>query len=209
MNKKKKKYTSRKAYTVIFIVMLILVSIAYASLAQGFGIVTRFDKTDDVIKEEEVKKEEDIFVPKITGVKIRTDINWKIEFENIVEEKDSVVPIRPATIRESKTEIDYSIMLKEPGEYYSFTVDIVNKGTKNARIYDVIKDGITKRQEKFLDYTVTYIDGSKLKINDTLLVGERKTINIVVCFKEDVTAEDLPSTDQELNLTYKIIYVEK
>lgn len=79
----------------------------------------------------------------------------------------------------------------------------------DAKIYNIIEKGITSIQEKFLDYQITYVDGTEISIDDTLLAKQTKTINVLIKFKEDLNATDLPSIEQDLNLSYRIIYIEK
>ena len=54
------------------------------------------------------------------------------------------------------TEITYSINLELPGEYYDFTVDVVNKGTMDAKVSEVNNNQLTEEQQKYLSYQVTY-----------------------------------------------------
>ena len=58
-------------------------------------------------------------------------------------------------------------------------------------------------------FSVTYADGTPINANDPLLKGEKKKIRVRVRFKkEELQAEDLPDTQQVLNLKYKITYIE-
>jgi len=135
--------------------------------------------------------------------------NWKIIFENIVEKTGSVEPVSAPSIDTLKTSITYSVMLTKPNEYYSFDVDISNKGNMDAKIYDTVNTELTDMQKRYLEYTVKYKDGNEISENDLLLQGETKTITVLLKFKDVSSASDLPPVDELLTLTYKIIYVEK
>lgn len=174
---------ARTLYVTFAIVALILVSIAYAALAINLGI-------------------------EVNTFKEITDLNWNIEFANIKVREGSVAPIQAATINESKTGITYSVNLKKPGDYYAFIVDIQNTGSVDAKIEDIINQGITYSQQSYLDYIVKYQDSFTPKKGDVLKAGESRTLSIEVFFKEDLNASDLPSSYQDLNLSYQIIYVE-
>ena len=200
--------------------MLILISIAYASLAISLGIKVNNETTKPVIDEVTSNKSNKSNTPSrvnkksnkpptIPEVVPRKDLNWKIEFQNIIVQEGSVEPIKNATIDETKTGITYEVLLTQPGDYYAFQADIVNSGTVDAKIYNIIEKGITSIQEKFLDYKITYIDGTEISIDDTLLAKQTKKINVLIKFKEDLNAIDLPSTEQDLNLSYRIVYIEK
>lgn len=180
---------SRPVYFTIFIVVLILVSIAYATLAVNLGIK--------------------VMGVDVTGVKPIETVNWKIEFDNIRVIDGSINPIMGATIDETKTGIDYSVQLRTPGEFYSFKVDIVNSGSKDAKIYEIVDNGITSSQRNFLEYSVRYSDGSIPKVDDTLTAGETKTLLVTIRFKENLEISDLPSSAQNINCSYRMVYVEK
>lgn len=191
MDKVKSKETERKEnnaarpiYFIVFIAMIILLSIAYASLAVNLGV-------------------------KINGIKEVESLNWDIRFNNLRIMDGSVAPINAAKIDKTETKITYEVSLTGPGDYYSFKADIVNRGSIDAKISEIINQGITDRQKRYLEYSVLYEDGKSINVNDTLLAGETKTVTVLVRFLEDLNAEDLPSTAQTLDLSYQIIYVEK
>ncbi len=136
--------------------------------------------------------------------------NWRIIFENIQLNSGSVEGANEPTIDSYKTSITYEAQLSAPGEYYSFDVDIVNKGNIDAKIYSIIEQGLTDTQKRYLEYKVTYKNGTTISKNDTLLAGERKKITVYLKFKdEDITKEDLPTSGDLIKLKYQIVYVEK
>ena len=134
---------------------------------------------------------------------------WKIIFDNIVVGEGSVEPISYPTIDGKKTSVSYEVSLAVPGEYFTFNVDMVNKGEIDAKIYDIIEQGLTSRQKQYLDYTIKYQNGNTIARGDSLLAGQRKTVTVWLKFKDDIEKEDLPDTDQTLSLKYQVLYVEK
>ncbi len=174
----------RPIYFIVFIVMLIVLTMAYASLAVNLGI-------------------------KVNGAKKVEALNWNIQFENIQKDEDSVTAIKEAEIDESKTGIEYEIALNTLGDFYSFSVDIANTGTMDAKIYDIIEKTITDEQRNYIEYYVRYTNGDEIKKDDTLDAGEKKNVTIMVRFREDLEKEDLPVNSTDLDLSYKIVYIEK
>lgn len=174
----------RPVYFIVFIVSLLLLTIAYASLAVNFGI-------------------------KVNGAKKVEALNWNIQFENLNVIDGSVKAIKDAEIDESKTGIEYEIALNTLGEFYSFTTDIVNTGTIDAKIYDIIEKTITEEQRKYIDYYIKYTNGEEIKKEDTLDASEKKNITVMVKFKNDLEKKDLPKERTTLDLAYKIVYIEK
>ena len=133
---------------------------------------------------------------------------WDVHFENLVKNEGSVVATTDAAIDSTKTVIDYAINLTEPGDFYEFTVDIVNSGSINAMISEVLKEGLSTDQEKYIDYSVKYSDGEEVFEKDALKSGTTKNIIVSVKYKEDVNAEDLPSAEETLNLKFSITYIQ-
>lgn len=221
---------NRIIYTFFLIVVLVLISIIYASLAINIGVKINKEKAltpeKDTVPNPEtnVKPNDPPYVPTKRDIPTPTpaptpepdvpviipdDMNWRIIFDNIIVKVGSVKAITDAHILSSKTEIGYEIVLKEPGEYYSFSVDIRNEGNIDAKIYESIKSGINDVQSKYLIYEVTYDDGTPVKIDDVLEKESSRKINVLVKFKDEVNQNDLPKQNQYLDLIYKVTFIEK
>ena len=134
--------------------------------------------------------------------------SWDIHFENLVKTEGSVEATTEASIDTTKTIINYTINLLEPGDFYEFTVDIVNSGSIDAKISEVLKEGLTTDQEKYIDYIATYTDGTSLQEDDVLYAGEKENIIVSVKYKQDIEPSDLPKEDVTLSLVFQVIYVQ-
>lgn len=145
----------------------------------------------------------------ITGKGTLSKNSWDIHFENlvIVDNGASVVTTAP-TIDSTKTKVSFNITLSKPGDAYEFTVDAVNKGTIDAMLSGFSATSLTTNQQKYLTYTVTYSDGATISTKDYLKKGTSETIRVRVRFKDDLTATDLPSSAETLNLTATFVYVQ-
>ena len=185
------KYNKRRLRTIILIVVLLLgMSIGYSY------INTSIDEKGTFY------------------VKSNT---WDIEWQNIKIKPGSIegnqVPIE-AHILGDTTKVEYSVILKNPGEYYEFTVDSVNTGTLDAmiskidtKIYEV--DGKTEKElPNYLEYEFVYSDGTKIKEKQLLKSKQKETIKVKIKFKEDVNKEDLPSVDEAIVVKQELLYVQ-
>ena len=145
----------------------------------------------------------------ITGKGTLSKNSWDIHFENlvIVDNGASVVTTAP-TIDSTKTKVSFNITLSKPGDTYEFTVDAVNKGTIDAMLSGFSATSLTTDQQKYLTYTVTYSDGATISTKDYLKKGTSETIRVRVRFRDDLTATDLPSSAETLNLTATLTYVQ-
>lgn len=135
--------------------------------------------------------------------------NWKIVFDNVKLNDGSVANSSSPIIDATKTSISYETVLAMPGEFYSFDADIVNKGSIDAQIYSIVNNGLTEEQKRYLDYTVKYKNGSEISKGDVLLAGQKRTVTVMLNFKDELTKADLPANDTLIKLTYQLVYVEK
>ena len=87
-------------------------------------------------------------------------------------------------------------------------MDAVNKGTIDAMLSGFSATSLTTDQQKYLTYTVTYSDGATISTKDYLKKGTSETIRVRVRFKDDLSATDLPSSAETLNLTATFVYVQ-
>ena len=143
----------------------------------------------------------------ITGSTKVTGNTWDIHFANLVVNPDSVEATTPASIDQTNnTSINYAITLDKPGDFYEFTVDIVNAGSIPGKINLVTINGITSEVEDIIDYSITYSNNKLVQVNDILNANSSKNIKVRIYFIEDITPEDLLDTEANLNLTLSITY---
>ena len=144
----------------------------------------------------------------INGVAEISKNTWDVHFENVVVQDGSVNTVNPATISDNGTEVSFTVPLSKPGDTYSFLVDIVNSGTIDALLNEIITTTLTTEQEKYLTFKVTHDDGKDIKSKDSLASGETKTILVIVQYNMDISNEDLVTTDETLTLSVKMNYIQ-
>ena len=172
---------NKKCMLVILLLLVVGISIGYAALTTTLNIngATKIEKA-----------------------------SWDIHFENLVKSDGSVTATTEASIDSTKTLIEYTVTLAEPGDFYEFTVDMVNKGTIDAMISEVLKEGLSSDQEKYIEYTATYTDGVELEEKDYLKVGTKENIKVRVKYREDIDSNDLPTEESAISLSFKVTYVQ-
>ena len=144
----------------------------------------------------------------ITGNSEIKNAKWDIHFTNLVVDDTSVTATTPATIDSNKTTVNYAVDLAKPGDSYSFSVDVENAGTIDGMISTISNTGLVTEQQKYLDYSITYDDGTELKAKDGLKAGTKRNIKVSVKYKDDINPGDLPQEDKTLNLTFNVEYVQ-
>ena len=96
----------------------------------------------------------------ITGSTEVTASNWNIHLEN-PEVKSGSVNSNVPTI--SGNNLSFSVNLVMPGDYYEFTVDVVNDGSIDAIIDSIEKKPeLTAEQAKYINYVIEYVNGDSI-----------------------------------------------
>ena len=147
----------------------------------------------------------------INGTAYLDAAKWGIRFENLSSPTrvGSATTTGTAKIEEAKAaEItDMNVGLSIPGDKIVYTVDLVNKGTINAKIDNIEKTVLTSEEQRYLTFKVTDKDGYEIKQGDILEKGETKKITITIEFIKDLTKEDLPKQTSTISLSYKLNFV--
>ena len=147
----------------------------------------------------------------ITGTTSIQDSKWDIHWNNVVITEGSVSTSNAdkATIDNTKTTVNYNIVLDKPGDFYEFTVDAVNTGTIDGMI-DVISSKLNNEEittlPAYLNYSITYSDGVSLQEKQELKAGTSETYKVRIEYKRDIEASQLPETTQTLNLSFSVTY---
>ena len=148
----------------------------------------------------------------INGTAYLDAAKWGIRFENLSSPTKigSATITGTAKIEETKSaEItDMNVSLSIPGDKVVYTVDLVNKGTINAKIDNIEKTVLTQEQQRYLTFKVTDKNGYEIKQGDILEKGETKKITITIEFIKDLTKEDLPKQTSTISLSYKLNFVQ-
>ena len=130
---------------------------------------------------------------------------WDIHFDN-VDINENSVPIgtgdSAATIDPTNNcKVDFIVTLSLPGDFYEFTVDVVNAGTIDGMIETYTLSDVPD----YLTYSVTYSDGVELAQYQLLSAGSTETYKVKLEFKNDI--EELPE-GETLTTSFEVEYVQ-
>ena len=107
-----------------------------------------------------------------------------------------------ATIGQDGVSVNFGVEFHVIGDYYEFTVDVINNGSIDAMLNEVVKEGLTSNSD-YLDFTVTYSDGMPIAQYDQLLKnGGTEKIKVKVTFI------GTPEEDVNANLSVTVNYVQ-
>ena len=136
-----------------------------------------------------------------------TSADWDIHLANPKVTSGSATTNVPQ-IKTNST-MDFSTTLNMPGDFYEFTVDVVNSGSIDAMIESVIKNPeLDASQKKYLNYEITYQNGESITTKQTLSKGTTMPIKVRIEYRKDLVASDLPTTNTTLNMSLTLEYVQ-
>ena len=148
----------------------------------------------------------------INGTAYLDAAKWGIKFENLSSPTKigSATTTGAAKIEEAKSAsiTGINVSLSTPGDKVTYTVDLVNEGTINAKIDNIEKTVLTSEQQRYLTFKVTDKNGNEVSEGDILSAGETRNLTITIEFIKDLTKEDLPTSTSTISLSYKLNFVQ-
>ena len=133
---------------------------------------------------------------------------WDVYFDNVVVRDGSVEAVKTPTVID-KTTVDFEVALNMPGDFYEFTVDVVNSGTIDAMIESILKEPeLNENQKKYLNYIIEYENGEQINSKQLLKVDNVVRIKVRIEIKKDIAASDLPEVGDTLYLGFTMNYIQ-
>jgi hypothetical protein len=187
-----KKWNRRNNRIMLLVVLLLAVSLGYAALSTTL---------------------------KINGTTTLNKNSWSVYFENVANQKGVTTTTPTIDDDTDGTEdavVTWTVDLNTPGDYYEFTVDIVNAGSIDAMITAITQtlngQPITEENKlpDYIIYSVTYSDGKEIALNQLLEKADdsehptKDTLKIRIEYSRSVTNTEV--NDQEDTLTYTMSY---
>ena len=143
----------------------------------------------------------------ITGNAEVVASTWDIHLDNVKITSGSVSGADP-TITNGTT-ATFSTTLTTPGDFYEFTIDVVNDGSIDAMIDGITKTPtLTETQAKYLNYIIEYQNGESINTKQLVASNSFVRLKVRVEYRKDITASDLPTTSEILNLAFTVNYVQ-
>ena len=165
----------KKENSLIILVLIFCLSVGYATIGRTFMI---------------------------TGNSEIKENTWDVHFENVQIITGSVDTNKEPTIDNNNLSIDFDFMLNLPGDFYEFTVDVVNSGTIDAMIESIF---MTPVLLIYLNYTIEYQNGEQITSKQLLKVGEAVRLKLRVEYRTDLSPESLPTEIKTSNLGFTVL----
>ena len=133
--------------------------------------------------------------------------DWDIYLNNPRVTNGSATTDVPV-IKTSST-LEFETTLNMPGDFYEFTVDVVNAGDIDAMIENVVKNPeLSAEQAKFLKYEVSYQNGESITTKQLLAKDTTMPIKVRIEYRKDLVASDLPTGQVVLDLALTLEYTQ-
>ena len=135
---------------------------------------------------------------------------WKIYFDNVnILEGGNLTSTPPTTSNHNTTSVTYSVTMDKPGDVYKFNIDIVNNGTVDAMVSIIDENTIlTSDQSKYASYSIKYLDGREIEEKNFLGKHSKETLQVIIKYNKNISAEDLIDADQTLNFKLSLTYTQ-
>ena len=137
----------------------------------------------------------------IDGVGTIGKNSWAVYFDNIVEKEGNV---EGEVNLVNNNGISFNTNLEKPGDYYEFTVDVINNGSIDAMVDKFILSEV----DDIIKYTVTYEDGMEISKKDKLESNDSDTILVRIEYRTDINISDLTNEDISMNFSFELDYVQ-
>ena len=149
----------------------------------------------------------------INGTATVQSNKWSVHFVDNTYAETTGSKVGTKTI--TGTNITYSVTLEKPGDFYEFSIDVINDGTFDAVLNGITMSTLTEAQQKYLTYTLTY-DGTPYTASQTGLSSSlphtsgsnTKTVKVRVAYVQPENSADLPATSADVTLTASLDYAQ-
>lgn len=169
---------------------------------------------------------------KINGTAKVTGMSWKIEFQNLSEATltGSAEKVSDPVISEDKTELkSYNVNFLEPGDSISYSFQIANNGTINAKLSEIIKDNVScegygsdeqaakdatnvcanleyslkykNEEEHFDDSGSSKTFSNDIEVNDILNPGDVKDMILTLKYKSPVDGATIEEPKDDVSIS--------
>ncbi|MDO4996603.1 MAG: hypothetical protein Q4E69_05440 [Bacilli bacterium] len=160
----------------------------------------------------------------IIGNTTVTKQSWNIHFGNPTETTGNITGTNRAiadrgnvALKSGTTlEVDFTATLDYPGDYYEFTVPVINAGSIDAMIDTAGITNILNPTSDLITYSVTYADGTTdqtkaIAVGDGLHAGKNNLVKVRIEYKKDVTNDqvnNMAAGGLSISSTYSMTFVQ-
>lgn len=146
---------------------------------------------------------------------------WSIHFQNLSNANlnGTTLEVTKPTLQKNSTSIsNFNVRFMNVNDGVTYTFEVINDGDLDAKISSIVMPkpickGTTDTSYEYLNlicdnlnYSLTYIDGTKIQVGDTLDKGQSKSLILNL----EYSGTNLPQNVVEISgLSIALIYIQK
>ena len=132
-----------------------------------------------------------------------SNASFDVHFEDAVIYQTNVDGVSNPTINSERDTVTMNVELDKPGDYVQVGFYVVNAGTIDAQLNEIIATTLTNEEKKYLSYSYQYLTSEALNTGDLLRVGQKRRVIVNYQYKYDLTDFiDFDSKSLSLSLKY-------
>lgn len=171
---------SKKIIITILILLFVTISIGYAFLSGAINIKGTINITSQTWN---------VHFEDIAGItKSRNDLTVT-EDANIVEKRTT------PTDDKDDLHVSFGVSFDRPGDYYTFTIKVVNDGSLPAKVTGIEKT-ISNNSNSYIVFTI-----NNIAKNDVIAPGSSRTLTVTAKYDENATTVPSSSLTSDLGFT--------
>lgn len=133
--------------------------------------------------------------------------SWDVYLLNVQVKSGSVNSDKP--VISGGNTVSFSTTLNMPGEFFEFTVDVINNGSIDAMIDSVTKSPtLSSSQAKYLNYIIEYQNGEAITTKQLVKKNSYVRLKVRLEYRSDLVSSDLPTSSETLNLSFTVNYTQ-
>ena len=140
---------------------------------------------------------------------------WDVHYDSTATEataETAAVASNGSITSISTTNVTFTATLNAPGDYYQFTLPVMNEGTMTAYLDSINMTALSDAQKAYLEFTIAYDGVTATNQNITGITGKSlasnatKNMVVTVTFKQTTDQSALPTTDSTVNLWAELLF---
>ena len=147
--------------------------------------------------------------------------SWSIHFVPTTYQEATGSVVGTVSYADNNTKLTFNDTLSIPGDFYEFTIDIINDGGVDGMLdivpalsivdnkgTDDTSDDTAYTSTDLITSSITYYDDSPINQYEELKVGKSEKIKVRIEFKKDINNSDLNNLPLHLTCNLNPVYVQ-
>ena len=109
---------------------------------------------------------------------------WQLDYTNFKADTNSTATDDSYNYNNETNKITFTAPLNSLSDYYSFSFDIENNGTIEAKLNNYTINGLSESEQQYVDCIVTFVDGDTPISGDGIEVNTKETVIVTVKYKD-------------------------